>query len=175
MAAVERQQRQQVEQREREADQAEHAEVVARALLERLRRAADDADRARDVLAALAVDEVGRARAPISFVTSPVTLERLSRRACGAAVALGRASARRRGRERDAPAVALRRSASADGPSTAPIGRGICCRRRPRVPSIATIRSPGAQTGVLGGVAGQHRATTRVAFWPCGWSAKPSR
>ena len=57
VAAVERQQRQQVHQREREADQAEHPEVVLHALFGALVERLRDPDRARDVLAALAVDE----------------------------------------------------------------------------------------------------------------------
>ena len=57
VAAVERQQRQQVQERERQADQREHAEVVAEALIENLRRLVDDPDDARDVLAGRAGDD----------------------------------------------------------------------------------------------------------------------
>ena len=49
VAAVQRQQRQQVQEREREADQPEHPEVRVRPLLDRLRGALDDPDRAGDV------------------------------------------------------------------------------------------------------------------------------
>ena len=57
MAAVERQQRQEVEQRERERDEPEHPEVVLGPALDRVGRRLRDADRARDVLAALACHE----------------------------------------------------------------------------------------------------------------------
>src|SRR5947209_8131928 len=58
VAAVERQERQQVEQGEREADEPDDREVVLEPLRHRLCRGANDPDRSRDLLAALAVDEV---------------------------------------------------------------------------------------------------------------------
>ena len=62
VAAVERQQRQQVQQRERQAEQAEHPEVrLARPASSASDEPCDDADRARDLLPALAVHEPRRA------------------------------------------------------------------------------------------------------------------
>ena len=58
MAAVERQERQQIEERDRERDQAEHPEEAVRALLRRVGGALDDPDGARDLLAALARDDL---------------------------------------------------------------------------------------------------------------------
>src|SRR5262249_27225422 len=64
VAAVERQQRQQIQKSEREADQGQDLEVVAVVRLDRLAGDVDDADRRRDVLAALApLDDAGE-RAP---------------------------------------------------------------------------------------------------------------
>src|SRR5438445_79464 len=57
VAAVERQQGQQVEQGKREADQAEDLEVETEAHLERVARDLDDADRARQLRAALVMEK----------------------------------------------------------------------------------------------------------------------
>src|SRR4051812_21949142 len=57
VAAVEREQRKHVHQRQRETDEAEDPEVLLGALIGALRELLRDADRARDVLPPLTVDE----------------------------------------------------------------------------------------------------------------------
>src|SRR5919109_3383696 len=77
VAAVERKQRQEVQQRQREADEPEHPEVGLQPPVERVRRAADDANRARDLLSAGALDEAAEHAADL-LRDQPGQAERLS-------------------------------------------------------------------------------------------------
>src|SRR5215207_9446691 len=116
VAAVERQQRQEIEQRQGEADEAQDPEEGLEPAVERARRSADDADRARDLLTPGTPDQAGedapdllrdQAREPQRLPGGHVDRERFEVRTNPDSVAIVRVFERPDRRQVDAAAVPL--------------------------------------------------------------------